>query len=310
MNLEAETRKGYNISAEMKQLWAVEMELLNKLLDVCNKHNLRIWADGGTLLGAVREHGYIPWDDDIDMAMLREDYDKLISVSQEEFTAPYHFQSGYTEDSYPMGHAQLRKDGTTAIQKGKEFFKYHQGVFIDIFVYDVVPDDIDELNSLETSIAEMRSNLVRYCRGRYLFYQPLYSLKLFLFKLPIAITGYGRYFEKFDNLLKGHKGNDVACMGFIWDLEHFRRNLSLYADTIYVPFEDIMMPIPSGYDTILRTQYGDYMKPVVAPSYHSGFVYLDTGKSYKEYLPIIYKRAKEEEYRYIIKKIKKLFCIN
>ena len=81
MNLEPETRNGYYISADMKKVWAVEMQLLKKLLEVCEKHHLRIWAEGGTLLGAVRHHGYIPWDDDIDMAMLRDDYDKLQAIA-------------------------------------------------------------------------------------------------------------------------------------------------------------------------------------------------------------------------------------
>ena len=73
------------------------MELLKKLLEVCDKHHLRIWADGGTLLGTVREHGYIPWDDDIDMAMLRDDFDVLVKIAPKEFSHPYFFQFGYTE---------------------------------------------------------------------------------------------------------------------------------------------------------------------------------------------------------------------
>jgi lipopolysaccharide cholinephosphotransferase len=122
--------------------------------------------------------------------------------------------------------------------------------------------------------------------------------------LGIKKRGYGQYFMQFDNLLKGHKGDDVACMGFIWDLVLFRRNKSLYKYTLFVPFEDIMMPIPSGYDTILRTQYGNYLTPAKASSYHGGFAYLDTEKSFKDYLPVIRKRAKYEQFKYIIGKLK------
>lgn len=92
MNLDKEIRQGYEISSEMKKVWNVQMKLLKKLLEVCDKHHLKIWADGGTLLGTVRDHGYIPWDDDIDMVMLREDYDKLLEIAPKEFEEPFFFQ--------------------------------------------------------------------------------------------------------------------------------------------------------------------------------------------------------------------------
>ena len=144
MNFEEEVRRGYTISVEMKKVWKVQMDLLKKLLDVCEKHHLKIWAEGGTLLGTVRDHGYIPWDDDIDMAMLRDDYDKLVAIAPNEFNHPFFFQCGYTERIYPRGHAQLRMDGTSAISPSEAFFHTHQGIFIDIFPYDAVPDKEEE----------------------------------------------------------------------------------------------------------------------------------------------------------------------
>ncbi|MBO7379018.1 MAG: LicD family protein, partial [Bacteroidales bacterium] len=71
--LQEETRNGYMVTAHMKQVWAVQLDLLQELLRVCNEHGLKVFADSGTLIGAVRDHGFIPWDDDIDMCMLRED---------------------------------------------------------------------------------------------------------------------------------------------------------------------------------------------------------------------------------------------
>ena len=144
MNLLEETRDGYTISADMKKVWAVEMKLLKKLLDVCNRHHLRIWAEGGTLLGTIRHHGFIPWDDDIDMAMLRDDYDKLQAIAREEFQAPFFFQSGYT-DQFAWGFSKLRMDGTAAILPSDIYQQHHLGIFIDIFCYDAVPDDKNEI---------------------------------------------------------------------------------------------------------------------------------------------------------------------
>ena len=134
MNLEEETRKGYTISKKMKSIWNIQMKMVKKVLTVCKKYNLKIWADGGTLLGTVREHGYIPWDDDVDLVMLREDYNKLLEIAPKEFKDPYFFQCAYTDKFYPRGHSQIRYNGTTAILPTEINCKFNQSIFIDIFV--------------------------------------------------------------------------------------------------------------------------------------------------------------------------------
>ena len=97
MNLNDEVRRDYFISAQMKKVWAIQIMMVQKLLEVCNRHNLKIWAEGGTLLGTIREHGYIPWDNDIDLKMFRNDYDKLLSIASQEFKSPFFFQSIISE---------------------------------------------------------------------------------------------------------------------------------------------------------------------------------------------------------------------
>ena len=88
-----EIRDGYKVSREMKKIWAVELDLLNELNRVCNKHNIRCMAWAGTMLGAIRHKGFIPWDDDIDIMLFRDDYEKLCEIAPSEFTYPYFFQT-------------------------------------------------------------------------------------------------------------------------------------------------------------------------------------------------------------------------
>lgn len=300
MNLEEEVRGGYTISAEMKKVWTVQMDLLKKLLEVCQEHDLRIWADGGTLLGAVREHGYIPWDDDIDMAMLREDYDKLVEIAPKEFNHPYFFQCGYTEKVYPRGHAQLRKDGTSAICPHPTFVNTHQGIFIDIFPYDYMPDNEDDLKTL--------------INKRNKAYQRLWQIASFDILHPIRSIILGCYrhsfrkeFEKFEDLFRNYHSMNcsrVCCLAFVADPDHFLRDKRWYDHTVYLPFEDIQLPVPSGYHQILTKQYGDYLTPRQAGSYHGGFWKLDPECSYTQYIPELKKYIATMLFNRRIRKIK------
>ena len=307
--LDGEERKGFFVSHEMKKVWSVQLELLTVLLDVCQRHNLNIWAEGGTLLGTVREHGYIPWDDDIDMAILRPDYDKLVAIAKDEFKSPYFFQCGYTENKYPRGHAQLRKDGTTAILSMDINQDFHQGIFIDIFVYDAVPDKKEDLDTLYNNCL-LIEKLRAYCYKPYSVYNIWKNYKLYKLRKEIDQIDFKNLFAQYDRYLKSYENIEckhVSLIGFIFDFEHYLRDKHVFDDTIYMPFEYIMMPVPIGYDEILTTQYGDYMKPAKAPTMHGGFAAIDTEKSYKEYLPFLRKQYRKDTWRKRLHRIFQFF---
>ena len=288
---EEETRCGYTISAKMKKVWAVQLDLVKELLRVCDKHSLRIWVESGTLLGTIRHQGYIPWDDDIDMIMFREDYDTLLKIAPNEFKSPYFLQCAYTEKvPYPRGHAQLRMDGTTAILPNDVNQNFHQGIFIDIFVLDAIPDN-------EVFFAKKLKKANKYLSIAATYYKPIKATRIkttvhrTLRKVYCLFYSFVDVYSKYENILRGETGTmqseRVANIGF-WRFEKMVRSKSVkkvwYENTLFMPFEGLLVPVPAGYDQILTCQYGDYMTPRQVSSYHGGFLILDTDKSYLDYL--------------------------
>ena len=141
--LEEEVRCGYTVSRKMKEVWAVELDLLAEFDRVCKKYGIKYIASGGTMLGAVRHKGFIPWDDDIDVMMLRDDYEKLLSCANVEFQHPYYFLTTRPNCDWLRGYSKLCNSDTTAILKSQQHmgYQFNQGIFIDIFPLDNVCDN-------------------------------------------------------------------------------------------------------------------------------------------------------------------------
>lgn len=134
--------QAYEITGnELRQLQMVELEMLIEMNRICRKYGIKYSLDGGTLLGAVRHKGFIPWDDDIDVIMLREEYVKFRKACKEDLdTSRFFFQDYRTDANYRWGYAKFRRKGTQFIRLGQEHLKQNSGVFMDIFVVDNVPD--------------------------------------------------------------------------------------------------------------------------------------------------------------------------
>ena len=133
--LQEETICDFLVSSTRKKVWAIELELLLELDRVCKKHGLRYFLMCGTLLGAVRHKGFIPWDDDADVAMPRDDYEKLLQL-HDEFKHPIFLQTPYTDSGFAVSHTCLRNSNTSAISPIIKYQKMNHGLFIDIFPLD------------------------------------------------------------------------------------------------------------------------------------------------------------------------------
>jgi len=125
----------------LKKLQMTQYEMLEELDRICRKENINYSIDGGTLLGAARDGHIIPWDDDIDIVMLREDYERFFEVCKTEMDVSRFFlQEHRTDSECNVGYARIRRKNTVYARAGHEHMKYQGGIFIDIFILDGVPD--------------------------------------------------------------------------------------------------------------------------------------------------------------------------
>lgn len=293
-----ESRNGYLVSSEMKKVWAVELDLLNEFTRVCEVHHLKWFAHAGTMLGAIRHNGFIPWDDDIDVVMPREDYIKLCSIGPTVFTNPYFFQTEETDRFFCRSFARIRNSQTTAIQLWEKEYRYpyNQGIFIDVFPIDNVPNNVDERTKYYEQVSfyhdmawQMRNFVYFYHIDKTVGINKLIKrhIKHLLYKYIMRKKrDYLNYLAKCEKLTQMYNGQDTIFLGesiipplgrWIWEKEWIER-------IEYVPFEMLMIPVPIGYEECLRSGFGDNWRiPRQVPNLH-GDVLFDTDTSYTEYL--------------------------
>lgn len=280
------------MSNNREELFLCLTDILKEFDRVCTKNNLKYYLFAGTLLGAIRHKGIIPWDDDIDVAMPRSDYNKLLKLPAIEFGEKYFLQTPATDKGYHKAFAKLRNSDTTEIPYVDAAFDYNHGVFIDIFPLDEVPNDREKF---EKQLSKMKIcvKLLHFAGrmdsgigvlGLNKSKKILYTLLWFPFKMSIFNSE--KVFSKYNELCAKFEGtgNDrIGTIAFSFESERFIYAKKDFDQIIRVPFENISAVAPMNYDSILRKTYGEYMKPVKQKSEH-GDVILDLTVSYKKYI--------------------------
>lgn len=295
--LDEEVRCGYTVSAEMKKAWAVMLDLLAEFDRVCRKHDIKYYASGGTMLGAVRHKGFIPWDDDIDVMMERKDYEQLCKIGPSEFKHPYFLQNKYTDPECCDIMSKLRNSDTTALfnLERNGFMNYNKGIFIDIFPLDSIPEDKDEQDRFYYELQQSMN--VVYDTGRkygifteesnpYLRIVKKTLHSLLKWRRKYQIEGYWKACRSYEQLCQKYNEADTpyfSTIQFRLDKSDIKYK-SDYKDLVLMDFESLKIPVGKNYDHGLRVRYGDnYMEFVRGASCHSG-IFFDTDKPYIEYI--------------------------
>ena len=279
MNLNSETICGYEVSAQMKRVWNTELALLDAFVDVCHRNNLRYYLMSGTLLGAVRHKGFIPWDNDLDVAMPREDFDKLLKIGPKSFDEPFFFQTPQTESGrFFQTYAKICHSRTTGRSKSEYDLGINCGIFIDVFSLDKLPNN----------------RVVRKC---FLFHlNTICKMKRYCFNIPPkngAINKLKYYLQKGIYVVKYNSPNASQLFAIYqkaagkyslqrkkyWADLTFGYNpkgvwlVSDWEETCPLVFEGRQYCVPKKFHPILSHQYGNYMEFPTDKSTHDYYVF-------------------------------------
>ena len=230
---------------------------------ICRRHNLTYWLDHGTLLGSVRHKGFIPWDDDLDVTMPREDYEKFLQIAQEELPDEYFLQTQKTDKHYQNFFAKIRDRKSTFVDawEEKRDIQYHQGIYIDIF----------PLNTIANTSASI------------LFYKAVVFLSKLVHNRYMKSVLLAKPLVKLLNSLHTKDGDFVVSGG-----ENMHYVIHIEKETIFplteVEFEGGVFPAPKDTERYLESIFGDnYMQlpPKEKQKVHSVEILLDTPCRYE-----------------------------
>lgn len=261
------------VSTEIKK---IEVEILSNIVSFCQKYQLRVYLSGGTLLGAIRHHGFIPWDDDIDICMPREDYEKFI-------------RNFHSKNSYIKIKSSLDNDFSAPFAKVVDLRTWvksefsdrdiDQYLWVDVFPVDGLPESLEEVKKIyakcdyyrkiylltDATLGKGKTKIRKYMK---------YILK------PLAnLYGKKRCCDKIEAIAKSYPYEDYEYVGAItWGLYGAGERMlkSEFEKTVMVEFEGRQFPTFSCWDSYLKGLYGDYMQlpPVEKRRTHDMVVYM------------------------------------
>ena len=256
-------------SSKIRDMQLAELEILKEIQAICEKNNLRYYMMGGTFLGSIRHKGFIPWDDDADIALPRNDFEKFIKIFNKECKNNNCLLTSYKNDETYLYYTPRVKNAEVCIINNSKTIKRKVEAWIDIFPLDGMPKSkimqqihkyrllkrrallkLSDFDS-QVSISNKNRNILEktlIALGKHTTISTILNTKKQLIKLDQLLRKYP--FEKSEYV--------VNFMGAYRFKEMFPRRI--YENIDYYQFENLRLPAPKDYDTVLTQMYGDYMK--------------------------------------------------
>ena len=243
----------------MNELQKTELEILRAFIGVCEKLDLQYYMVCGSALGAVKYGGFIPWDDDVDVALPREDYNIFIDRAQALLPTHYFVQTYRTDPKFPAFFCKVRDSRTTYIEKSMQYRKMNHGVFIDVFPLDGYPADQTEAERLERRKRVLKRRLDcanAFQKGQ----KPLTRAYFILERIMGCHRRSAKYAAALDRLVAARPTEDsrLWCNHGNWQGKKEYAPREQYGEGTTARFEDLNVIIPENYDAYLTQKYGDW----------------------------------------------------
>lgn len=247
----------------IEEIHSITLELMDRLHEICEKNGITYCLDYGTLIGAIRHKGFIPWDDDFDIMMLREDYDKLFALMEKETDGRYRLITRGNTPHYYNGIARfcdMKYEYVTEL----DVKQYRQGIFIDIYPMDACGDTESETDEVHRKVRKLNAKYIVYCNRRSLTNR-INTIIRTPYYAWLHIRYGKRFGEKLEEMTKdiiySRFKKDSKYVGAYWEGRDFRMiPREWIKNRILWPFEGREYWVPEAYDEFLKLHYEDYMQ--------------------------------------------------
>lgn len=249
---------------QLEKVKHIELDVLKEIHRICIKNNISYSLTGGTLLGAIRHKGFIPWDDDIDIVMLQDDYIKFLNIAKKQLSERYYLENWDTDNYFgypPITKVMVKNTTMRETKLGNS--NANDGIFIDIFPLYNSPDYSLLRKCIFSTLQRIEKNI--RCRNGFYFKQShirrvIYKIRRLLYSLiPMSV-----FKSVFECILSVSSHNDqsqfVISYGGVYGVEKETLKREWFDDYIEVDFEGYKFLALVGYDEYLKSHYGDYMK--------------------------------------------------
>ena len=242
-------------------LQRVELEILLEIDRVCREHGIKYFLDSGTMLGAARHGGFIPWDDDIDISMLRDDYDRFLEIAQDSLGDKYYVQTRKTDPTSFASFAKVRKNGTSCIERTVELGGSHTGIWVDIFPFDTVvnTEENKKRKKRQWRLAHKMLNLRTTSDSANWNTSIWKRVVRKIMRLPLLIVPEEHFYKRIDSL----RDFDVPESQVAYTCFHYFTKLPFFLESDLLPlatlsFEGYQLPVMRNWEQYLTDVYGDW----------------------------------------------------